>query len=167
MSERVSAGILLYRRSAGGLEVLLAHPGGPRFAAKDAGYWSIPKGEVELDEPLEAVARREFEEETGHHLGPVDLVPLGEILQKGGKLVHGWAAEGDVDPDEAMSNTYITEWPAGSGRLVETPEIDRVAWFEPAAARIRIKASQVAFIDRLEAHLAAASAPGSSGRGAG
>jgi predicted NUDIX family NTP pyrophosphohydrolase len=154
MTERISAGILLFRRTSGRLEVLLAHPGAPRFAARDAGYWSIPKGEVEPGETLEAVARREFEEETGHRLGPVELISLGETVQKGGKLVHGWAAEGDLDPDGATSNTYLTEWPAGSGRLVEAPEIDRVAWFEPAAARVSIKASQVVFIDRLVARLA-------------
>ena len=154
MAERISAGILLFRRAGARLEVLLAHPGGPRFAERDEGYWSIPKGEVEPGEALEAVALREFEEETGHPLGPVELIPLGEIIQKGGKLVHGWAVEGDLDPDGATSNTFIAEWPAGSGRLVEAPEIDRVAWFEPAAARVSLKASQVVFIDRLVAHLA-------------
>jgi predicted NUDIX family NTP pyrophosphohydrolase len=154
MAERISAGILLFRRANGRLEVLLAHPGSPRFATRDAGYWSIPKGEVEPGETLEAVARREFEEETGHPLGSVELIPLGETIQKGGKVVHAWAAEGDLDPDAATSNTYVAEWPTGSGQLVETPEIDRVAWFEPAAARASIKASQVVFIDRLAAHLA-------------
>ena len=154
MTERISAGILLYRRAGGRLEVLLAHPGGPRFATRDAGYWSIPKGEVEPGETLEAVARREFEEETGHHLGSVALIPLGETVQKGGKIVHSWAAQGDLDPAGATSNTYVTEWPAGSGQLVEVPEIDRVAWFESGAARASIKASQVVFIDRLAACLA-------------
>jgi len=154
MAERISAGILLFRRAGSQVEVLLAHPGGPRFTAKDEGYWSIPKGEAEPGEALEAVARREFEEETGRRLGEVELIPLGEVTQKGGKLVHCWAVEGDLDADAATSNTYLTEWPAGSGRLVEVPEIDRVAWFEPAAARVRIKAPQVAFIDRLVARLA-------------
>lgn len=154
MSERISAGILLYRRVGGRLEVLLAHPGGPRFAMRDAGYWTLPKGEVEPGEALEAVALREFEEETGHAVGSTELIPLGDTVQKGGKLVHAWAAEGDLDPDGAASNTFITEWPSGSGRLVEVPEIDRVAWFEPAAARVSIKAPQAVFIDRLEAHLA-------------
>jgi predicted NUDIX family NTP pyrophosphohydrolase len=161
--ERLSAGILLFRRSGGQLELLLAHPGGPRFATRDAGCWSIPKGEVEPGEALEAVAlkdmgleavaRREFEEETGHPLGAAELIPLGEIVQKGGKRVHAWAAEGDLDPDRATSNTFVTEWPPGSGQLVEVPEIDRVAWFGSAAARVRIKAAQIAFIDRLEARL--------------
>ena len=154
MADRISAGILLFRRAGGRLEVLLAHPGGPRFAARDAGYWTLPKGEVEPGEALEAVALREFEEETGHRLGPVELISLGDTIQKGGKLVHAWAAEADLDPDAATSNTFITEWPPGSGRLVEVPEIDRVAWFEPAAARASVKASQAVFIDRLEAHLA-------------
>jgi predicted NUDIX family NTP pyrophosphohydrolase len=154
MAERISAGILLFRRGGGRLEVLLAHPGGPKFAARDAGCWSIPKGEVEPGEALEAVALREFEEETGHDLGTVELIPLGDTVQKGGKLVHGWGAEGDLDPDRATSNTFVTEWPAGSGRLVEVPEIDRVAWLEPAAARASIKAAQVVFIERLLARLA-------------
>lgn len=153
MSERISAGILLFRVVDGRLEVLLAHPGGPRFATRDEGYWSIPKGEVEPGEALEDVARREFEEETGHPLDAVDLLPLGEAVQKGGKLVHCWAAEGDLDPDRATSNTYLTEWPSGSGQFVEVPEIDRVAWFEQSAARVRIKAPQAAFIDRLVARL--------------
>jgi len=133
--------------------MLLAHPGGPRFAARDEGYWTIPKGEAEPGEALESVARREFEEETGLGLGLVELIPLGETIQKGGKLVHCWAAEGDLDPDLATSNTYVTEWPRGTGRFVETPEVDRVAWFEPAAARASIKASQAVFIDRLVARL--------------
>ncbi len=154
-AERISAGILLFRRSGRGPEILLAHPGGPRFAARDAGYWSIPKGEVEPGETLEAVARREFEEETGQQLGSAELIPLGETVQKGGKLVHCWGAEGDLDPERATSNTFTTEWPAGSGHLLEVPEIDRVAWFEPAAARVSVKASQVVFIDRLVARLAA------------
>ncbi len=155
MGERISAGILMYRRVGGRLEVLLAHPGGPSFAAKDAGYWTIPKGEVEPGEDLETVACREFEEETGHALGSVDLVALGETRQKGGKLVHAWAVQGDLDPATATSNTFTTEWPPGSGLIVEAPEIDRVAWFEPASARALIKAPQAVFVDRLEAHLAA------------
>ncbi len=149
MAERISAGILLFRRSRDQVEVLLAHPGGPRYAAKDAGYWSIPKGEVEPGESLEDVARRELEEETGYRLGSGPLTPLGEIVQKGGKIVHGWAAEGELDPDTATSNTFVVEWPAGSGRLLEVPEVDRVAWFDPDAARGAIKGPQAVFIDRL------------------
>ncbi len=153
MSERVSAGILMYRLVSGRLEVLLAHPGGPSFEARDAGYWTIPKGEAEPGEELEAVARREFEEETGHAVGPGALVPLGQTVQKGGKRVHAWAAPGDLDPSAASSNTYLAEWPPDSGQLVEVPEIDRVAWLEPDAARRLVKAAQAVFIDRLESHL--------------
>jgi predicted NUDIX family NTP pyrophosphohydrolase len=161
MSLRTSAGILLYRRDAGpttaglrdhGLEVLLAHPGGPYFAAKDLGDWTIPKGEPDgADEPLADVARREFAEETGTALDPAALtIELGSIVQKGGKVVWGWAVEGDLDPAAAHSNEIEIEWPPRSGRLQRFPEIDRVAWFDPAEARRRIKATQVPFIDRLE-----------------
>ncbi len=158
MDERVSAGILLFRRSPRALEVLLAHPGGPAFEARDAGYWTIPKGEVEAGEALEAVACREFEEETGHSLGAVRLIPLGITRQKGGKLVQAWAAEGDMDPRDATSNDYTIEWPRGSGRHLVVPEIDRVEWMEPGEARRRIKAPQAVFVDRLEAYLAAVDA---------
>lgn len=161
MTERVSAGILLYRwapgsreGASGSLEVLLAHPGGPFFAKKDAGHWSIPKGEVEPGEALADVALRELEEETGLRLESPRLIPLGETRQKGGKLVHAWAAEGDLDPATAVSNTVRIELPRGSGRYVDFPEIDRVEWFEPVEARRRIKATQVVFIDRLETALA-------------
>jgi predicted NUDIX family NTP pyrophosphohydrolase len=153
MGSRTSAGILLYRHRAGGLEVLLAHPGGPYFARKWDGHWSIPKGEVEGDEDLAAVARREFEEETGHTVGadPAAMLPLGDIVQKGGKRVIAWAVEGDLDPDSASSNTFLLEWPPGSGRRIEVPEIDQVAWATPEAARRMIKPTQVPFLDRLEA----------------
>ncbi len=157
MSSRVSAGILLYRVRARRLEVLLGHPGGPWARAKDAGHWSIPKGEVEVEgEDLRAVARREFAEETGHPLpASAALLPLGETRQKGGKLVHAWAAEGDLDPASAASNTFEMEWPPGSGRREAFPEIDRVAWFSAVEARLRIKEAQAVFIDRLEAALRA------------
>jgi predicted NUDIX family NTP pyrophosphohydrolase len=154
VTDRVSAGILLYRRPpGGGLELLLGHPGGPWFARKDAGAWSIPKGEVEPDEDLYAVARREFHEETGHAAPGGPALPLGTVRQKGGKLVHAWALEGDLDPAEAASNTFSMAWPPGSGTLVAFPEIDRVAWFGPEEARRRIKEAQAAFIDRLAASL--------------
>jgi predicted NUDIX family NTP pyrophosphohydrolase len=148
----ISAGILLWRSRAGGLEVLLGHPGGPYWAAKDAGHWTIPKGEAEPGEDLLAVARREFEEETGQAL-PVGepAIPLGEIQQKSGKRVLGWGVQGDLDPDGAVSNTFEMEWPPGSGELRSFPEIDRVAWFDLAEARVRLKAAQVPFLDRLEA----------------
>jgi predicted NUDIX family NTP pyrophosphohydrolase len=151
---RVSAGILLYRRPpGGGLEVLLGHPGGPFHANRDLGAWSIPKGEVEPGEDLYDVARREFAEETGHAPPDAEAIPLGTIVQKGGKLVHAWALEGDLDPAASVSNTFSMAWPPGSGSLVAFPEIDRVAWFHPAEARRRIKDAQAAFLDRLAASL--------------
>jgi predicted NUDIX family NTP pyrophosphohydrolase len=148
----VSAGILLFRRR-GRLEILLAHPGGPLFARKDAGHWTIPKGEVEPGEELLAVGRREFEEETGHAAPDGPPIELGSIVQKGGKTVHGWAIEGDLDPDKAVSNTFELAWPPGSGRRETFPEIDRVQWFEPEEARSRIKETQIPLIERLEAAL--------------
>jgi predicted NUDIX family NTP pyrophosphohydrolase len=149
---RQSAGILLYRLRNGRLEVLLAHPGGPVWRRRDAGAWSIPKGEPDDGEAddLLAVARREFEEETGHPIG-LDARPLalGSIRQKGGKVVHGWAVEGDLDPAAAHSNLTRMEWPPRSGRFATFPEIDRVAWFEPDEARRRIKDTQIPLLDRL------------------
>jgi predicted NUDIX family NTP pyrophosphohydrolase len=154
VASRVSAGILLFRRCPAGLEVLLAHPGGPRFARKDAGHWTIPKGEVEPGEELLAVARREFEEETGRPVPVGSSIELGSIVQKGGKTVHGWAVEGDLDPATAVSNTFEMVWPPGSGRLQQFPEIDRVEWFEPGEARRRIKETQIPLLDRLDAAIA-------------
>ena len=148
-----SAGILLYRRSNGRLEVLLAHPGGPFFVRKDAGHWTIPKGEVDWGEDPLDVARREFEEETGHAIPAGELVALGSIVQKGGKVVHAWGAEGDLDPAAAVSNTFELEWPPRSGRVQAFPEVDRVEWFAIDEARARIRATQAALIDRLEASL--------------
>ncbi|MDA8237778.1 MAG: NUDIX domain-containing protein [Chloroflexi bacterium] len=152
--ERVSAGLILFRRSPGGLEVLLGHPGGPYFARKDLGDWSIPKGEAGPGEELEDVARREFEEEVGHPAPRGPLLPLGTIRQKGGKLVHAWAAEGDLDPATAVSNTFTMPWPPGSATLVAFPEVDRVAWFGLDEARRRIKEAQAPFVDRLVERLA-------------
>jgi predicted NUDIX family NTP pyrophosphohydrolase len=144
-----SAALLLYRRRSDGLEVLLAHPGGPLWAKRDAGAWSVPKGEIESGEEPVVVARREFEEETGQQPPDGELVPLGEIRQKSGKLVEAWAAEGDLDPAIARSNTFPLEWPPGSGDWIDVPEVDRVAWFGLDDARIRLNPAQVAFIDRL------------------
>ncbi len=152
---RTSAGILLYRRRAGALEVLLAHPGGPFHRTTDTGAWTIPKGEVEPGERLIDVARREFAEETGHQPPAGRSIDLGEIRQKSGKRVVGWALEGDLDPALAVSNTFEMEWPPRSGRRAAFPEIDRVAWFDPVEARRRIKPAQAPFIDRLESALAA------------
>ena len=153
MAERTSAGILLYRRpSDGRLEVLLAHPGGPYFAKRDLGDWTIPKGEPDgAGESLDAVARREFAEETGTEIDPsAPTIDLGSIVQKGGKVVHGWAIEGDLDPATAHSNEFDVVWPPRSGRTERYPEIDRVEWFDADEARRRIKPTQAPFIDRLE-----------------
>jgi predicted NUDIX family NTP pyrophosphohydrolase len=159
---RQSAGIVLFRRPAvltRDPEILLGHPGGPFFASRDEGYWSIPQGEPDHDdESLLAVARREFAEEVGQPAPPAQPdgsapIPLGSIVQKGGKVVHAWAIEGDLDPATARSNTFELEWPPRSGRSVSFPELDRVAWFAPAEARRRIKAAQNPFIDRLIAAL--------------
>ncbi len=153
-SGRTSAGIVLWRSRQGRLEVLLAHQGGPFWAKKDLGHWTIPKGEAEPGEELVAVARREFAEETGTKVPDGPLVELGEIRQKSGKLVLGWAAEGDLDPSTAVSNTFDLEWPPHSGIVRSFPEIDRVEWFELGEARRRLKAAQVPFLDRLESALA-------------
>jgi predicted NUDIX family NTP pyrophosphohydrolase len=153
----VSAGLLLWRRRHGELQVLLAHMGGPFWAKKDHGHWTIPKGEIEPGEEAEAVALREFAEETGHAPPNGPFLALGEIRQKSGKLVLGWAAEGDLDPAAAFSNTYDMEWPPGSGRIQSFPEIDRAEWFGLDEARRKLKAAQVPFLDRLEDQLAEAS----------
>jgi predicted NUDIX family NTP pyrophosphohydrolase len=148
----VSAGLLLYRHTGGGWEVLLAHPGGPFWAHRDAGAWSIPKGLVEEGEDLLAAACREFEEETGlRPVGP--FLSLGSVRQKAGKLIYAWAWQGDVDPSRLTSNLMRTEWPRGSGRWLRFPEVDRCAWFAPLTAREKLNPAQAAFIDRLEAQL--------------
>jgi predicted NUDIX family NTP pyrophosphohydrolase len=152
-SGRISAGILLWRRDHGELEVLLAHMGGPLWVKKDRGHWTIPKGEIEPGEEAQAVALREFAEETGHAPPDGPFCEVGEIRQKSGKRVLGWAAEGDLDPAAAYSNSYEMEWPPGSGRIQSFPEIDRVEWFGMDEARRRLKAAQVPFLDRLEEQL--------------
>jgi predicted NUDIX family NTP pyrophosphohydrolase len=150
--ERISAGLLLFRRCYEMLEVFLAHPGGPFWTNKDAGAWTIPKGELsEGEEPL-AAACREFLEETGiEPRGP--FLPLGEVRQKAGKLVHAWAWEGDADPSAVKSNVMKLQWPPGTGRWISVPEIDRCAWFNTATANEKINAAQVEFLKRLELHL--------------
>jgi predicted NUDIX family NTP pyrophosphohydrolase len=153
MAPRTSAGILLFRPRGGRLEVLLAHPGGPFFTNRDEGHWTIPKGEADGDEALIAVARREFEEETGHPPPDGEPVDLGSIVQKGGKVVHAWALEGDLDPGNAVSNTFEMVWPPGSGRVQTFPEIDRVDWFDVDEAKRRVKPTQIPLIDRLVAAL--------------
>jgi predicted NUDIX family NTP pyrophosphohydrolase len=144
-----SAGLLLYRRTPEGIEVLLAHPGGPLWRTRDEGAWTIPKGEIEAGEQPQDVARREFREETGHEAPTGQAADLGEIRQKSGKLVVGWGYEGDLDPATAVSNTFPLEWPSGSGDYIDVPEIDRVEWFGPVEARRRLNPAQAPFVDRL------------------
>ena len=154
-SNRVSAGLLMFRRTTGRLEVFIAHPGGPFFAHRDEGHWTIPKGEIAEGEELLATAIREFSEETGLTArGP--FLPLGSIRQKGGKTVHAWAFEGDHDASQPLrSNTFELEYPLGSGRIVEFPEIDRAGFFSVADARRKLKETQVPFLERLEQALGA------------
>src|SRR5438270_859674 len=146
---RRSAGILLYRDGVGGVEILLVHPGGPFWAKKDAGAWSIPKGEHEAGENALAAALREFAEETGSAPAPGELTDLGTVRQKSGKVVQAWALAGDLDADAVRSNTFELEWPPRSGRRAEFPEVDRAAWFDLEEARERINPAQAAFLDRL------------------
>ena len=143
-----SAGLLLYRRAAGP-EVLLVHRGGPFWARRDEGAWTIPKGEYGAEEQPLAAARREFGEETGWPVPDGPARELGEIRQKGGKLVLAWAVEGDADVATLRSNTFELEWPPRSGRLTSFPEVDRAAWFDLDTARRKIVAAQAAFLDRL------------------
>ena len=147
---RTSAGLLLHRRGPdGGIEVLIGHMGGPFWARKDAGAWSIPKGEHGPDEEPRDVALREFAEELGAPAPVTDLVPLGEVRQSGGKRLTVWAAEGDFDAAGAVSNTFSLEWPPRSGRMQEFPEIDRAAWTTLDEARVKLVQGQVPLLDRL------------------
>ena len=147
-----SAGVLLYRRTNGRLEVLLVHPGGPFWRNKDNGAWTIPKGEVDTGEEAVVCARRELREETGFVFdGP--LVELPAIRQKAGKLVRAWAAEADFDPAALTSTTFEMEWPPRSGRRASFPEVDRAAWFDLDTARVKINAAQAALLDSLTAML--------------
>ena len=145
-----SAGLLLYRGHGDGLEVLLVHPGGPLWASRDDGAWSIPKGEYpDGEDPLDA-ARREFEEELGSAPPSGEAADLGEVRQKSGKRVRGWALAGDLDTTRITSNTFQLEWPPRSGAVIEIPEVDRAAWFGLDAAREKINPAQVQLLDRLE-----------------
>ena len=149
----VSAGLLLYRRAAGGgLEVFLAHPGGPFWRQRDAGAWTIPKGVVNDGEELLAAAQREFQEETGV-LANGPFLSLGSIRQRSGKQVHAWAWEGDADPTRVTSNSMQCEWPRGSGTFITFPEVDRCAWFDLPTARGKLLAAQAELLDRLVAAL--------------
>jgi predicted NUDIX family NTP pyrophosphohydrolase len=154
-----SAGLLMYRRHNRQMEVFLVHPGGPFWAKKDLGAWSISKGEyVEGELPLEA-ARREFEEETGF-VATGDFLELGAVQQAGGKVVSAWAFEGDCDPSKLISNRCEIEWPPRSGRQIEIPEVDRASWFSIAEAKERILKSQVPFLERLSGLLSPCETPG-------
>ncbi len=157
-----SAGLLPYRtRADGATEVLLAHMGGPFWARKDERAWSIVKGEYDEREDALAAARREFAEETGAPAPPGEPLPLGELRQSGGKVVVAWAIAGDeLDPSGFHSNTFTLEWPRGSGRLQEFPEVDRAAWFDCETARAKLVAGQVAFLDALRDALAQARGAG-------
>jgi len=153
MAAKVSAGLLLYRRRGGEIELLLVHPGGPFFGKKDAGGWSIPKGEVEGGEELLERARIEFREELGADPPAGPYVELGTIKQKGGKTIHAWACEGDFT-GPPRSNTFQIEWPPRSGKMQDFPEIDRAEWFGLPEARVKINPAQVGLIDNLVSYLA-------------
>jgi predicted NUDIX family NTP pyrophosphohydrolase len=146
---RTSAGVLLYRRRDPGPEVLIGHMGGPFWARRDEAAWSVPKGEHGPDEDALAVALREFEEEMGSPVPASDLVPLGTVRQSGGKVLTVWAAEGDLDAETTVSNTFQLEWPPRSGRVQEFPEIDRAAWVPIDDARTKLVKGQVPLLDRL------------------
>lgn len=149
---KVSAGLLVFRQRASGPEVLLVHPGGPYWSRRDDGFWTVPKGEVEPGEDLTVAAVREFHEETGFAAAG-DLISLGSVRQKSGKVVHAWACLGDFDPRELRSNTFRMEWPPKSGRETEFPEIDRGDYFDLATARIKLLPAQIPFLEELERSL--------------
>jgi predicted NUDIX family NTP pyrophosphohydrolase len=147
---KLSAGLLLFRKSSGVIEVFLVHPGGPFWRNKDDGAWSIPKGEHGAGEDPLTVARREFSEELGSLPPAEGYRPLGEVRQAGGKLVTAWAVEGDFDPARLKSNTFEIEWPPKSGKRASFPEVDRGQWFSLAEAKVKILAGQRSFLDRLQ-----------------
>ena len=158
MSKDESAGILLYRLRQGATEVFLVHPGGPYWRNKDAGAWSIPKGQLEADDDALAAARREFLEETGSAVSG-EFVALAPLRQPSGKTVHAWAVEGDIDAASITSNLFSVEWPPRSGKLQQFPEVDRGAWFALDAAREKMLAGQRGFLDQLQARLDASVRP--------
>ena len=151
MNSRVSAGLVLYRKRDGQLEVFLAHPGGPFFARKDEGHWTIPKGEVESGEDMLATATRELKEETGLAIEKgTNFIELGSIKQKGGKIVHAWGAEySGPEPGACQSNMFHMEWPMGSGQMKAFPEVDRAAFFPLEAAKTKVKATQIPLLEKL------------------
>jgi predicted NUDIX family NTP pyrophosphohydrolase len=145
---RAAAGLLLFRRKSDGIEVLLVHPGGPLWMRKDDGAWSIPKGEIEVGEAPLRAAQREFEEELGSPVSG-EFIPLTQIRQASGKLVHAWAIEADFDPSTLKSGTFSMEWPPRSGRHQHFPEVDRAEWFSLGEARRKINKAQIALLDQL------------------
>lgn len=145
---KTSAGILLYKRKDGDLRVFLVHPGGPFFAKKDAGAWSVPKGEIDEGEDALAAAKREFEEETGCR-PEGEFIPLSEVTQKSGKVVRSWAVEGECDAQTIRSNTFTLEWPPRSGKRQEFPEVDRAGWFTVGEAKEKINPAQIALLEEL------------------
>jgi predicted NUDIX family NTP pyrophosphohydrolase len=149
VTTKQSAGLLMYRRRGEALQILLVHPGGPFWAKKDLGAWSIPKGEFGEDEDALKAARREFEEETSF-LPTGNFIRLGAIKQPSGKLIHAWAFEGDLDAKKIQSNTFLMEWPPQSGNQQEFPEVDRAEWFTVETAREKIIKGQVGFVDELQ-----------------
>lgn len=158
-----SAGLLLFRRGRPGLEVFLAHPGGPFWARRDDGVWTIPKGVIEPGEDGLTAARREFEEETGFKPeGP--FLPLGSIRLKSGKLIHAWACEGDADPASFRSVGFDLEWPRGSGKTRRFPEVDRCGWFDLPTAALKLNPSQARLLDRLREAIGPEPARGSEER---
>jgi predicted NUDIX family NTP pyrophosphohydrolase len=146
---KLSAGLVIYRRANAAIEVFLVHPGGPFWKNKDAGAWSIPKGEYGDGEDALAAAQREFAEETGQPLPAGEFVSLGEVRQAGGKVVAAWAVPGDFDAASIVSNQFSMEWPPRSGRMQQFPEVDRAGWFALEAAREKLLSAQCAFLDRL------------------
>lgn len=154
MTKKRSAGILLYRNRGRVLEILLVHPGGPFWASKDAGAWSIPKGEIDEDADALECAKREFLEETGSPLEGT-FVPLAPLKQRSGKIVQAWAVQGDFDAASIRSNTFSMEWPPRSGKQQEFPEVDRAEWFPLSRAREKLLAGQCGFLDELEQKLRA------------
>jgi len=150
---KTSAGILMYRRLQGSLEVLIVHPGGPFWKNKEEGAWSIPKGEfLPGQDPLKT-AKREFKEELGKAVSG-KFVELRPVFQAGGKVVYGWAVEGDLDTTKILSNEFDLEWPPRSGRFIKVPEVDRAEWVDLVTARTKLNAAQVGFVDQLEEILA-------------
>lgn len=147
---KLSAGLLLFRRADDGVEVLIAHPGGPVWSRRDAGAWSLPKGApLDRQEALLDAARREFHEETGYPAPDGEVIDLGEVRMRSGKVVRGYAVEGDLDPDQLRSMLVEVEWPPRSGRVMRVPEIDRLLWARPAEAHRRLNQAQAMFVDRL------------------